>query len=293
MVPRVPTRDSERGLPEALSLLLLGATTLRLLGSVVAGLDMLTRDMADFAPASQRTGSILSTFGSAGDTVSALLLLGVVALLAWGRPRPRVHLLMRIVRVLLFVTAVLVVVRIVGTYAIDAQLSGGTGAQEAVVTGFGLGDLLLCLGGAVMPGRLDSATATTAVGAADDLEPEPLVFAVDRGNGEVFAFFSYAQAARTIGVYSIEEDEFAFYTDDGTLLQATVVGERTRFTPTEEDRRSELMAALRAFARAKSLVVAEPDEPTAYAVPISDWQWLELWPGWLRGIGRMVRRFQA
>jgi hypothetical protein len=289
----VPTRESDRGLPEALSFLLVGAAFLRLLASVVAGIVTLASGREDFAPAGHRAGSILATFGAAGDSISAILLLGVVALLAWGRPRPRPHLLTRVVRVLLLVTAGLVVLRVAGTYLIEAGFSAYASAQEAVVTGFGLGDLLLCLGGTLMLARVGAVEFATVTGVIDDGEPEPVVFAVDRGNREVFAFFSYAQAARTISVYSIEEDEFTFYADDGTLLQATVVDDRTRFTPTDDDRREELMAALRAFARAKSLVVHEPDEPTAYAVPVADWQWLELWPGWLRGIGRAVRRLHG
>jgi hypothetical protein len=147
---------------------------------------------------------------------------------------------------------------------------------------------LLCLGGARILGRVDTARRPADV--ADDAEPDPLVFAVDRGNGEVFAFFSYAEATQSISIYSIEENEFVFYADDGTLLQATVVDDRTTFARTDADARTELMGHVRRFAREKSLVVHEPDEPAAYAVPISDWQWLELWPRWMRGLGRMVNR---
>jgi hypothetical protein len=133
--------------------------------------------------------------------------------------------------------------------------------------------------------------AATA-GATQSDELEPLVFAVDRGNGEVFAFFSYARAARTISVYSIEEDEYVFYADDGTLLVASVVDDRTTFTPTGVVRRDELLQHLRSFTQRTSVEVIDRDDPTAYAVPIADWQWLQLWPGWLRGIGRLVRRLQ-
>ena len=107
----MPTRDSDAQLPEALSYLLAGAAVLRLLASVVAGFLTLASDRGDFAPARERAGAILTAFGAAGDTVSALLLLGVVALLAWGRAQPRIAFLVQTVRVLLFVTAVLAVLR--------------------------------------------------------------------------------------------------------------------------------------------------------------------------------------
>jgi len=127
----------------------------------------------------------------------------------------------------------------------------------------------------------------------DPDDVEPLLFAVDRGNGEVFAFFSFAQARRSISPYSIEENEFTFYTDEGMVVEATATEMVTHFTPTGEDRREDLMRALRRFAQVTDLTVEEPQDPTSYAVPIADWQWLELWPGWLRPIGRIVRRLQT
>ena len=77
------------------------------------------------------------------------------------------------------------------------------------------------------------------------------------------------------------------------MVDASAADLVARFTPTAENGRDDLMRALRRFVQAKDLSVEEPQEPTSYAVPISDWQWLELWPGWLRPIGRIVRRLQG
>lgn len=287
MVPRVPTRLASRGLPETLMMLLLGATVLRFLGSVIAGVIALTTE-PDFPQMRERAANILTAFGSAGDTTTVLVVLAAAALLVWGRPRPRGEAFGRLIQVFLLMVAVLVLARVAGVFLIDVDLPAQVQAQEAFVAAFGAGDLLLCAGGAILLGRVE---AVAAAEATDDLEP--LVFAVDRGNGEVFAFFSYAQAVRAISIYSIEEDEFAFYADDGTAINAEVVDERTRFTPTDVDARDELMQHLRRFAKAKSLDVVDPTDATSYAVPIADWQWLELWPGWLRGIARVVRRLRG
>lgn len=268
---------------------LLGATVLRFLGSVIAGVIALTAE-PDFPQMRERAANILTAFGSAGDTTTVLVVLAAAALLVWGQPRPPVESLGRVIRVLLLVVAVLVLARVAGVFLIDVDLPSQVQAQEAFVAAFGAGDLLLCAGGVILLGRVKAVKAVEAT-ATDDLEP--LVFAVDRGNGEVFAFFSYAEAVRAISIYSIEEDEFAFYADDGTAINAEVVDERTRFTATDVDARDELMQHLRRFAKAKSLDVADPTDATSYAVPIADWQWLELWPGWLRGIARVVRRLRG
>lgn len=282
----MPTRQASRGLPETLTLLLLVATGLRVLGAVVAGVLMLATG-SDFPQARERAADILTAFGSAGDTTTVLLVLAAAALLRWGQPRPRVETVRPIILVLLLATAVLILARVAGVIVVDVDLPAQAHAQEAFITAFGTGDLLLCAGGYALIARMEATVATTPS------ELEPLVFAVDRGNGEVFAFFSYAEAARTISVYSIEEDEFAFYADDGTVINASVVDERTTFSPSDVNAGDELMQHLRRFAHAKSLDVLEPADPTSYAVPIADWQWLELWPGWLRGIGRAIRRLRG
>jgi hypothetical protein len=63
------------------------------------------------------------------------------------------------------------------------------------------------------------------------------------------------------------------------------------FTETADRRRDELLAHLKEFVLRRGIRVDEEDadEPSAYAIPISDWQWLQLWPGWLRWIGRIFR----
>jgi hypothetical protein len=274
-------------LPETLTIVLLGAASLRVLGSVIGGLLSVTAHADTFPVGSQRVGTVLTRFGAAGDTASALLVVGAVAILGWALPEARASALAPLARLLALATGVLVVLRVAGVLAIEADFSSHPAAEEVVQVAFAAGDLLLCLGGVVALGRMGGAAQTTG----DALEP--LVFAVDRGNGEVFAFFSYAQAARTISVYSIEEHEYDFFAEDGTALSAAVVDDRTTFSATDDDRRDELMQHLRRFAQAKSIDVTDRDDPAAYAVPIADWQWLELWPGWLRGIGRFVRRLRG
>jgi hypothetical protein len=282
----VPTRQRSREVPETLAFVLLAAVSLRLLGAGIAGA-ITTVQSRDFPEGRGRAANILNAFGSTGDTVSVLLVLAAAGLVGWGRPRPRADVLRPIVRVLLLMVAVVVLARLVAVFLIDVDLPAQAAGEEASLTAIGVADLLLCAGGLVVLRRADAIEDAMS----DDVEP--LVFAVDRGNGEVFAFFSYAEAVRTISVYSIEEDEFAFYADDGTVLNAAVIDGRTTFTPTDVDAREELMQQLQRFAQAKALDVADPSDPTSYAVPVADWQWLELWPGWLRGIGRLFRRLRG
>ena len=265
--------------------LLVLAATLRLLGAIIGGFIAMSLHRDVFAPVSQRAGTILGTFGSAGDTVGALLAVAAAVLIGWGKVRDTG--LRFAVRAVLVVTAALVCLRVAGYFVLSADFNAAGAVEESVVTGSGVCDLLLCLGGLWALGRSPAEPIADSRG-----EPDPLVFAVDRGNAEVFAFFSYAEVARTLSVYSIEGDEFAFYTDEGYVIDASVVHDRPRFTVTDDNRRDLLVSALRSFATRHDLDVDADDDLTAYAVPISDWQWLELWPGWMRGLGRMVNRFR-
>ena len=271
---------------EALVTLMVLAVSLRLLGAIIGGFIAMSLHHDVFAPASQRAGTILETFGRAGDTAGAVLAVAAAALVGWGRVRDTG--LMFVVRVVLVVTAALVCLRVAGYFMISAEFNAAGSVEESVVTGAGVCDLLLCVGALWALGR---SSADPIADGSDDADP--LVFAVDRGTAEVFAFFSYAEAARTLSVYSIEDGEFAFYTDEGYVIDASVVDERPRFTVTDDNRRDLLASALRSFAARHDLDVdVQDDDLTAYAVPISDWQWLELWPRWMRGLGRLVNRLR-
>jgi hypothetical protein len=118
------------------------------------------------------------------------------------------------------------------------------------------------------------------------------VFAVDRATSDVHAFLSVGDATRRVHRYSIEDDEFAFYTDEGTVLDAEVVDGRIRLQLTDEVQRNELLARLRQFVVRRGITIdaEDADDPLAYAGPISRWHWLEMWPPWMRPIGMLFRR---
>ena len=261
------------------------AAGVRLFAAIVGGFITLSEHQDEFDPLSQRTGGILRTFGAAGDTIGALLVFAAAALIAWAGVRSlRLHLA---VRVLLLGTAVLICLGVAGSFVLASDFNTASAVEESIVTGFGVADLSLCLGGWYVLGRIPAEED-----AGSDAEPDPLVFAIDRGSGEVFAFFSYAEITRTLSVYSLEDDEFDFFTDEGDVIDVSVVDERARFAVTDVNRRSDLAAALDQFARRHDLDVNADDDLTVYAVPISDWQWLELWPRWMRGLGRLANRLR-
>lgn len=262
------------------------AAGVRIVVSLIAGLITLSQH-DEMSTGRVRAGEILTAFGSAGDSIEALLGAAAVAVLWWMARRGLTGAAAAI-RLLLIATLLLIVARATGFALIDID-SARASAEFTVIFGFGLADAVI-VGGSLLV--LDRARlAVTA--SADPDQIEPLLFAVDRGNGEVFAFYSFAQARRAISIYSIEENEYAFYTDEGDVVTATADDDGTSFTVTDDRRLDELMLSLRGFAQSKGLSVEEPQEPTSYAVPVSDWQWLELWPGWLRPIGRLVRRLQS
>jgi hypothetical protein len=124
------------------------------------------------------------------------------------------------------------------------------------------------------------------------LEGDPLVFAVDRQSGDVRAYLTVDAAARGTHVYSVEEDEYAFFTDEGGVIAATVEHDSVMLRLTDENDRDELLKRLKQFVVRRDIHVdvLDADDPTAYAVPISDWQWLQLWPPWMRWVGRIARR---
>ena len=274
---------SEQQTAKLAVLTLLGAASVRLVASVIAGFISLGQHNDVFDSARVHASGVLTAFGAAGDSVEVLLAGAAVAVL-WWLSRHGAATAIGAARAVLLVTMLLIAARATGYLLIELDNPRGS-AESAVVLGFALADALVA-GGALLGLRR---VGDVAVDGPPD-QPEPLLFAVDRASGEVFAFLSFAQARRTISVYSIEENEYAFYTDEGDLVEATAGETGVTFTPTSDNRREQLMQSLRRFAQAHALSVEEPAEPTSYAVPIADWQWLELWPGWLRPIGRVVRR---
>jgi len=178
---------------------------------------------------------------------------------------------------------------VVGTIG-DALVAATFGGDPAVanlsrVVGEGVAALVICLGGAVSVNRLP---ALGDDGAADS---QHVVFAIDRVDGEVFVAHSFSGLARVISIYSIEDDEFEFFTLGGHAVRATAADGRAAFEVTDDNRLGDLLPHLRRFATAKELDVTPEnrDDPSAYVTPIEEWQALELWPPWLRPIGRLLR----
>ena len=285
-VLRVPATEPDLRIGRlALGALLVGAT-IRIVAAVIAGFIVLGQH-DELNAGRVRVGGALNTFGVAGDGVGVLLVAAsVTAVWALSRHAAVSRSTIAWTRAVAIVTALMTVASAAGVLVVDD--GGHIAYQLTVIIGFAVAYLVISLGGLLVLSRLRDVDV-------DDLDPdtlEPLLFAVDRGNGEVFAFFSFAQARRTISSYSVEENEYEFFTDEGRVVHASADDLAIRFTPTELDRRDDLMRALRDFSRAKELTIEEPQDPTSYAVPIADWQWLELWPGWMRPLGRLVRRIQ-
>jgi len=286
-VLRVPATEPDLRIGRfALTALLLGAT-IRVIAAVIAGFIALGRHN-ELTVGRLHAGEVLDAFGAAGDGIGALLAAAAVAAV-WGLSRRGAVTRASVVwtRAVVLATAVMTIANAAAVLVLDID-NNQIPFQLTLVVGFSVAYLVISLAGLLVLSRLRDIDV-------DQLDPdelEPLLFAVDRGNGEVFAFFSFAQARRAISSASVEENEFDFFTDDGRVVTASAEDLLIRFTPTDEDRSDDLMRSLREFARAKDLTIEEPQDPTSYAVPISDWQWLELWPGWMRPLGRLVRRIQ-
>lgn len=283
--------------PALLTRAILWAVSLRFVAAVVAGILAASRPER-LAPSRLQAGAILQAFGSAGTDVMALALLAAVVLLWWqGPPRlaaPGPALLAwrrRCVSAgwLLGLTAAAALLQEAGYVAqiVRVHVTGDT--QLAEVTGTTAATLLLAAGGLTAVRRL--AGAADDVVYAESTSTAAAVFAVDRRSGDVLAWPTLRMAAEQAPVFGVQDEEYDFYLDDGTVLTTGIVDDYVVLEPTDEHRLDVLMAALRGFAERRQLSVpgADTDEPRAYVDPISRWRYLEQWPGWLRWIGRLIR----
>jgi hypothetical protein len=270
--------------------LLLGAT-MRFVVAAAAGIaEWVQGDGFRYPDASQRVGDVLLQFGAAGDGVGVVLAVGAAALVAWlllsgeGADRMRTAL-----GVVLGLTAVSAFVQALA-YTLLFTVEPGLNLWSRLILGSGQALIYagLALGGLAAMRRFDALAVVPAVERLDD---EPLVFAVDRKSGEVWAYFSVDEAERRTHVYLVADDELAFFTDAGDVLAATAENDRVVLRPTPVNDRDTLLSALREFVTRRGIATGQvdADDPTAYAGPINEWQWLELWPGWLRWLGRIVR----
>lgn len=289
MAAEVETRGPQ--LARLLSLLLLVGAALRLLTSIAAGFLEWHHSAGALPPGRGQAYDVLSTFGAAGDGTGVLLLVAAVAT-AWWAARlgdPRAETLWPLIGWAFGLTAVLAAMQGVAFGLFYSLPFGQDQTARLVQTeGYALAYVLISVGGVVVATRLRQ-VADERLLADDDLDA--FVFAVDRATGDVRAFFSGAEATRRMHVYSVEDNEFAFYTDEGVLLEAAVVDGRISLQPTDLAHPDELIAALKEFALRRGIGIdpADADEPTAYVTPISNWHWLDMWPPWTRGFGLLLR----
>ncbi len=276
----------------SLAVVLLIGALIRIVVAVAAGMiEWAQNDHLGYPTGAAWAGDILITLGDGGDGVGVLLALAAGALVAWLLVSREPAGWLRSATGWVF-----------GLTALSAfaQTSGHTLlfsiAPESVLWSrvlLGAGHSLVyagvALGGLAATRRLD---ALTVVHAAERFgDDDPFVFAVDRRSGDVAAYFSVDAAERKTHVYYIEDDELDFYTDEGKAIGASVEHGRVSLQPTDVDQREVLLERLREFVvrRGIHLDSLSADDPSAYAAPISDWQWLQLWPGWLRWLGRFFR----
>ena len=267
------------------------AQAIRLVAGVVGGVVTAT-DQTPFAPGRFRTGAAIAEFGAAGDGVGIVLLLLAAALLWWraaGRAPtagvPRLGRFREATAWLLMLTAVAVVLVIVGL-TIEASVDVGAGWRRVVsLQGFQIAYLVAAVGALVVVrglafGRED----------VDDAEGSPAaVFAVDRQTGAVLAWWSIREAADNAPLYGVEDDEYEWYLDDGTVVAASAEDGDVHLVPGDDERPQELIRHLQEHAQRRGLRVDDPDEPLEYVDPITRDHYLQMWPGWMRWIGRLVR----
>lgn len=289
-VMREGVNAQDTSLARAAATLLLAAAGIRSLASIVAGFVEWNDSAHAFPPGRVRAADVLTAFGSAGDGTGILLVLAAALAVWWCLHVGDVAAVkLRIaVNWSFAVVAALAVMSAVGL-GLFASF-GDQKSHTIVAVGFALAYVVVAIGGVTLLQRYDAAITERAF-EEDDPGIDAFVFAVDRRSGDVRAFLSYRQAVRGMHIYWVEDDEFAFYTDEGILLDASVVNERVVLRPTETDRTDELLSRLRDFVTRRGIRIdpADADDPAAYAVPIARWQGLEMWPPWLRPIGLLFQ----
>jgi len=281
-------RTGDLRIVRATSLVLVAGAGIRLLAAVVAGF-VDWHDSGSYFPAGRvRAFDVLTTFGAAGDGTGVLLAVAAAATVWWlsWRDGSIASSLRASVMWLFGVTAALAAADGIGFGFLYSYESERQTPRLIHTEGFTLAYIVVTVGGLLLLRRLGDAIAAQD---SDDLDA--FVFAVDRKSGDVRAFLSAGEAKRRMHVYSVEDDEFAFYTDEGTVLAATVVDDRIVLRPTDQQRLGELVESLKEFANRRGITIddEDADDPTAYAVPIGRWHWLEMWPPWMRPIGMLFR----
>lgn len=278
-----------RGLATAILL----ATTVRLLASVVAGLVEIGAHNGDGFYGRVRAADILTSFGAAGDTESALLgvaALGLIIVVArstadpdWVLPR------LSSLRLLMVTTALLAVCWGIGNtlFATDSFDQAATTSRWIYYVVLAVAAIIFALAVSIAARRL----ADTLV---FDRDGDWIVFALDRHTKEVRAFLSQSEALRRLPWASLEEDEYELMRDDGQVLSVEF-RPQPRFVETDQSKTADLSAALRDYAERTELSVRADGapQPLDYALPLHARQWLDLWPHWMRPIGMLIRKLQG
>lgn len=278
-------------LARAVATLLLVATGIRSFASIIAGfVEWNDSARAGFPPGRVRAADVLTAFGSGGDGTGILLVVAAAAAVWWClRVGDAAAVRLRVaVNWAFAVVATLSVLTAIGLGLFD--VFGNQKSHTILASGFALAYVVVAVGCAALLQRYDVAINELAFDDGDS-DIDAFVFAVDRKSGDVRAFLSARQAVRGMHAVWVEDDEFAFYTDEGLVLDASVVDERIVFRPTETDRSDELLAHLNEFVSRRGIKVnpADADDPAAYAVPIARWRGLEMWPPWLRPLGLLFQ----
>jgi len=278
-------------LARAAAFLFLAATGIRSLAAIIAGVvEWHESGPAGFPPGRFRVADVFTTLGAAGDGTGILLVVAAAGGVWWclrvgDDAAPSLRVAVNYAFALVTGLAVL--------NAIGVSIFGSFGHQASrSVTGIGfaLTYLVVAVGLVVLLRRYEAAVAELAFEDQDE-NIDAFVFAVDRKSGDIRTFLSARDAARKMHVYWVEDDEFVFYTDEGVVLDASVVDQRIVFHPTETIRLDQLLSQLREFVTRRGIKVdsADEDDPAAYAVPIARWRGLELWPPWLRPLGLLFQ----
>ena len=282
----------ENRLIRLLAIVLLAGAGVRLLAAIVAGfVEWHHASFVEDPSGRFRATDVLTTFGAAGDTAG--IALAVLALLVvWQISRteePLAPALQLATCWILGVTAVLAVMEAIGVGLLfTADPDHIETARIVQSSGAALAALVIAGGGMVLTRQYGLMLDEHA--AADDVDA--FVFAADRHSIDVRAFFAARDAVRRMHLYTVEEEEFDFYTDEGEVLTASVVDGRIALQPTGQLRLDELLARLKEFTLRRGITVddEDADDPTAYVDPINKWQWLEMWPPWMRPLGYLFRR---
>jgi hypothetical protein len=238
----------------------------------------------------------LLQFANAGDGVGAVLMVLAAVLLWLASMLPRSERPWRsdyaLTCALLVLTALSALLTAVGYLWVAADQEYFPVGEEVQAVGFAIAYALAISALLFVVRGVNSIVTSPAAGPdGDDAEAGAAVFAVDRQTGDVLAWSSRAEAREKAPLYGVEDDEYQWFLDDGAVLLASTQGRDVSFTPTGEERPDDLLRHLKDYAERRGLVIDEEDadEPLAYVEPIARHHYLDMWPGWLRWVGRLTR----